>query len=295
MRARLAYFPFFPSDWLSSSAIADLTLEQEAIYVRMLAMAWLDEGKLPRDPEKLARRIGRGARTSDIEIVIARHWHGRNGVIHNLRLTAELAKADKAYNRKCKNLTALDTKSTQLSLTITGSLNKLGGENQNQNQNKTKNRKDRITQRPLPRSAGAAPLLAVEKKNIVQERIEKYEEAIKGRIGRAPTYSRPQARAILGRLLASMPSGFEGDWMAAIDSALAAFVLDDGKDGWLKRDGWPLAYFVKHANMYLGKTEARKSTCADRMCAGCHAWTFNEYCDTCLALFKRNEVQHATH
>lgn len=53
--AKLAWFPFFPDDWLGSSKIAVMTREQEGVYIRLLAHAWNDPTcSLPTDPRKLA-------------------------------------------------------------------------------------------------------------------------------------------------------------------------------------------------------------------------------------------------
>lgn len=52
-------FQWYSKDILSSARVAMMTLEEEGAYRRALDFCWLN-GSLPRDPEKLARLIGKG-------------------------------------------------------------------------------------------------------------------------------------------------------------------------------------------------------------------------------------------
>lgn len=56
-------FMFYPSDWLGSQRVSLMTLEEEGAYIRLLSYCW-QHGSIPRDPDKLARLIGKGASTS---------------------------------------------------------------------------------------------------------------------------------------------------------------------------------------------------------------------------------------
>lgn len=54
---------FYPADWLGSQRVSLMTLEEEGAYIRLLSYCW-QHGSIPRDPDKLARLIGKGASTT---------------------------------------------------------------------------------------------------------------------------------------------------------------------------------------------------------------------------------------
>lgn len=56
-------FMFYPSDWLGSQRVSLMTLEEEGAYIRLLSYCW-QHGSIPKDPEKIARLIGKGASTT---------------------------------------------------------------------------------------------------------------------------------------------------------------------------------------------------------------------------------------
>ncbi len=56
-------FQFYPSDYLGSARVAEMTLEEEGAYLRALLYCW-NHGYLPNDVERLARIIGKGCSTS---------------------------------------------------------------------------------------------------------------------------------------------------------------------------------------------------------------------------------------
>jgi uncharacterized protein YdaU (DUF1376 family) len=52
---KLPWFPFYVMDWLSSENIGDLTLEQEAVYLRLLGHQWIArDGYLTNNETTLA-------------------------------------------------------------------------------------------------------------------------------------------------------------------------------------------------------------------------------------------------
>ena len=53
-------FQWYPKDILSSSRVAEMTLEEEGAYRRALDFCWIN-GSVPSDAERLARLIGKGA------------------------------------------------------------------------------------------------------------------------------------------------------------------------------------------------------------------------------------------
>lgn len=56
-------FQFYPSDWLASQRVQLMSLEEEGAYVRLLCYCW-NHGRIPCDPDRLARIIGKGASTT---------------------------------------------------------------------------------------------------------------------------------------------------------------------------------------------------------------------------------------
>lgn len=62
-KARFPYMPFFVDDWLSSDAVAQFTLEQQAAYINLLLRQWkAEDGILPNNRATLARWSGLGDR-----------------------------------------------------------------------------------------------------------------------------------------------------------------------------------------------------------------------------------------
>ena len=53
-------FQFYPGDWLGSQRVTLMSLEEEGAYIRLLSYCW-QHGSIPREPEKIARLIGKGA------------------------------------------------------------------------------------------------------------------------------------------------------------------------------------------------------------------------------------------
>lgn len=52
-------FQFYPQDYLSSSRVAEMTLEEEGAYIRLLCYCWTT-GSIPADPERCAKLAGKG-------------------------------------------------------------------------------------------------------------------------------------------------------------------------------------------------------------------------------------------
>ena len=62
IEARSPAFQFYPQDYLSSSRVAEMTLEEEGVYIRLLCYCW-STGSIPSDPERCARLAGKGCST----------------------------------------------------------------------------------------------------------------------------------------------------------------------------------------------------------------------------------------
>ena len=56
-------FQFYPQDYLSSARVAEMSLEEEGAYIRLLCYCWTT-GSIPADPERCARLVGKGCSTS---------------------------------------------------------------------------------------------------------------------------------------------------------------------------------------------------------------------------------------
>ncbi len=52
-------FQFYPQDYLASSRVAEMTLEEEGAYIRLLCYCW-SIGSIPSDPERCAKLAGKG-------------------------------------------------------------------------------------------------------------------------------------------------------------------------------------------------------------------------------------------
>lgn len=113
-------FQFYPSDFLSSPKVMDMTATERGIYITLLCVAWM-QGGLPNDPAKLAR-------WSKVPLKqFARIWPHNlescftltaNGRLINERLEAERkkqrafrekqkAKADKRWDAKKEDAVAM--------------------------------------------------------------------------------------------------------------------------------------------------------------------------------------------
>lgn len=90
-------FQFYPSDWLRSIRVAEMSLEEEGAYIRSLAYAWGNNCCIPSNPEKLARIIGKGGSTTvatTVQKMYEPHPTDNTLLIHP-RLLREKEKQDK--------------------------------------------------------------------------------------------------------------------------------------------------------------------------------------------------------
>ena len=75
--SRAPAFQFYAGDYLSSSRVQLMTLEEEGAYIRLLCHCWL-HGSIPSDPERIARLIGKGGSTTLATKVQAMFKQGEN-------------------------------------------------------------------------------------------------------------------------------------------------------------------------------------------------------------------------
>jgi len=61
-------FQFYPQDYLASTRVAEMTLEEEGVYIRLLCYCW-SAGSIPKDPERCARLAGKGCSVETATVV----------------------------------------------------------------------------------------------------------------------------------------------------------------------------------------------------------------------------------
>ena len=96
-------FQFYPGDYLSSTRVSMMTLEEQGAYVRLLCFCW-SQGSLPADPEKLARLIGNGGSTTlatNVAAMFQKDPDDPNLLRHD-RLDAERQKQDEWAQKSSK-------------------------------------------------------------------------------------------------------------------------------------------------------------------------------------------------
>lgn len=67
-------FQFYPQDWLSSARVAEMSLEEEGVYIRLLCYCWT-VGSIPADPERCAKLAGKGC-SVETATVVQRSFNG---------------------------------------------------------------------------------------------------------------------------------------------------------------------------------------------------------------------------
>lgn len=88
----LPYFKFFPRDWLADTA--ELTLEEQGAYIRLLAWSWRRERALPLSPAERARILGVSTRKlQKVWEGIGEHWTEGSEGYFNPRLEEERMRA----------------------------------------------------------------------------------------------------------------------------------------------------------------------------------------------------------
>lgn len=68
MKGKAPAFQFYPQDYLASSRVAEMTLEEEGVYIRLLCYCW-STGSIPADPERCARLAGKGCSVETATVV----------------------------------------------------------------------------------------------------------------------------------------------------------------------------------------------------------------------------------
>lgn len=68
MSSKPPAFQFYPQDYLASSRVAEMTLEEEGVYIRLLCYCW-STGSIPADPERCARLAGKGCTVATATVV----------------------------------------------------------------------------------------------------------------------------------------------------------------------------------------------------------------------------------
>ena len=93
---RAPAFQFYPQDYLSSSRVAEMSLEEEGVYIRLLCYCW-STGSIPADPERCARLAGKGCSietATNVQRAFSEHPTDSERLVHD-RLEFEREKQAK--------------------------------------------------------------------------------------------------------------------------------------------------------------------------------------------------------
>jgi uncharacterized protein YdaU (DUF1376 family) len=63
MKEKSPAFQFYPQDYIASAKVAEMSLEEEGAYIRLICYCWT-AGSIPADPERCARLVGKGCSVS---------------------------------------------------------------------------------------------------------------------------------------------------------------------------------------------------------------------------------------
>lgn len=101
-------FQFYPSDFLASSKVDDMSMTERGIYITLLCKCWLDNG-LPNDMRRLAKMVG--MKQPQFERVwsnglVSECFHLAGGKFHNKRLDIERQKQKANRQRQSDNAKA---------------------------------------------------------------------------------------------------------------------------------------------------------------------------------------------
>lgn len=95
----LAYFPFYPGDWLSSATVKKLSREARSMYLDLLCYMWqTDDCTLENNTEELCALLDTKDTNLVTNLVTRTMTSSSDGTrLENARLKAEHNKAHKAY------------------------------------------------------------------------------------------------------------------------------------------------------------------------------------------------------
>ncbi len=82
MVSKAPAFQFYPQDYLACDKVAEMTLEEEGAYIRLLCYCW-SAGSIPADPERCARLIGKGC-SVETAAVVQRLFNGPSANVERL-------------------------------------------------------------------------------------------------------------------------------------------------------------------------------------------------------------------
>jgi uncharacterized protein YdaU (DUF1376 family) len=95
----LPYFKCYPSDFLSDPAVLRMSDEELGVYVRLLFISWLDDGRISSDMDELARVLKTTPRRlKRLWPALESRWVGDgNGKLFNPRLEKERKEAEATH------------------------------------------------------------------------------------------------------------------------------------------------------------------------------------------------------
>jgi uncharacterized protein YdaU (DUF1376 family) len=150
MAQKLAYFPFYPDDWISSPKVMMMTMEQRGIYITLLAHAWnFPGGSLP-DDMSILQRFCHGARKVNIQHVldicfVRRSDVGGDVTWTNPRLLHERSRAIAKHQNVSEASKIRENIKKEITILPKSCHNRGHNQNQNQNHNQNQNQKESKT------------------------------------------------------------------------------------------------------------------------------------------------------
>src|SRR4249920_2071075 len=96
--------------WRQSTAVVDLSLEEQGAYRNLLDEAWLRGGAIPNDPRVLARASGDVQRWAKVRPKVLSRFHLSGGEYHHETIDELIAKVHKNASKSPghpKKVTAL--------------------------------------------------------------------------------------------------------------------------------------------------------------------------------------------
>ena len=86
--------------WRQSTAVVDLSLEEQGAYRNLLDEAWLRGGAIPNEPRVLARASGDATRWAKVQPKVMARFQLKDGHWHHETVDEQLANILKNANRQ---------------------------------------------------------------------------------------------------------------------------------------------------------------------------------------------------
>ena len=160
----LAYFPFYPADWLSSPEVTMSSYAEQGIYIRLLSYCWLSSTcSIPNEMSRLEALVGAPEQMFKPVLKFFTPHPSVEGCLTNERLMKEWLKARRSYDEKVKagrksgksRRTKARTNNEQ-----TANKTRTRVRNQNQSQNQSQNQRHKEEEGDCGGTPAASPATA---------------------------------------------------------------------------------------------------------------------------------------